>query len=391
MDQPLTVALEPVAEIALRDRIGDCAVAYRGYNVTNHGRSAELLAHPAYAAVVTRLLNEAGEVCSQSLGRPVDLVEYVRRQEKCTLDTFSQDVAMILAIEVAHVRLLEQFHGVSVPQAAVAFGYSLGEVSALVCGGVVGMCDALKVLLAMAPDCAELGRDATMGIVFCRTAELDIGAVDRLCQEINQAGQGIIGVSAQLAPNTVLVLGQRDTVDRLKARLAEAIPEAHLRKNPDRWPPLHTPLLWERSIPDRAALMMRTVPAKFVAPQPPVFSLITGRADYNDHNFRDMIHRWIDHPQLLWDAVQYTLASGIGTVLHVGPEPNLIPATFKRVGDNVRALVGNRWYSNLGLRALATVVRPWVVRRISSKSSLLRAPFVQHVNVEDWLLERAVE
>lgn len=383
-------ATDAATQVDLFGQIESCAFAFRGYNVTNHGRSRELLCHPAYGAIVSDALREASEVCADTLRCKCDLAENIRQETASSLATFAEDVSLIVAMEVAQIRLLEEFHRVEYKQAALAFGYSVGEITALVCGGVVPMAQALRPLLAMSPDCAALGADVSMGVIFCRGAELDVDAIHRLCQEITCEGNGIAAVSAQLAPNAVLVLGQHQTIDRFKFSLAEKAPGAHLRKNPNQWPPLHTPILWERCIPDRASLMMARTPFRLAAPRPPIFSLATGQVDYNDFNHRDHIRRWIDSPQLLWDALEYTLSSKVTTLIHVGPEPNLVPATFQRIAENVRAIAGNYWYHNLGLRAIASMVKPWVTRWISSRSSLLRAPFIEHVVLEDWLLSRDV-
>ena len=55
---------------------------------------------------------------------------------------------------------------------------------------------------------------------------------------------------------------------------------------------------------------MHTMPGGFTKPNPPVFSLVTGKASYNEYNAREILIEWIDHPQRLWDAVYETLASG---------------------------------------------------------------------------------
>ena len=39
--------------------------------------------------------------------------------------------------------------------------------------------------------------------------------------------------------------------------MADVLPDkTYLRKNKDRWPPLHTPILWEKLIPNRAARLL---------------------------------------------------------------------------------------------------------------------------------------
>lgn len=46
-----------------------------------------------------------------------------------------------------------------------------------------------------------------------------------------------------------------------------------------------------------------------------------------------------------------------------------------------------RRLSQIGLRAVSRAVRrPWLAKLLPSRSSLLRAPFVEHIILEDWLL-----
>ncbi len=72
---------------------------------------------------------------------------------------------------------------------------------------------------------------------------------------------------------------------------------------------------------------------------------------------------------------------GIETIVHVGPEPNLVPATFKRLADNVATQMASRSWEGMGLRAVGQAVRrPWLAKILPVRSSLLRAPFVQQVN-----------
>jgi [acyl-carrier-protein] S-malonyltransferase len=121
-------------------------------------------------------------------------------------------------------------------------------------------------------------------------------------------------------------------------------------------------------------------------------SLVNGKVSYNDFNSRILLNLWVDHPQRLWDAINELLTMGIDLMLHIGPEPNLVPATFTRISDNVNAQL-NRWSfkSNLGRRAVTGIVRrPWLAKVISTRAAILRAPFVVHVIVEDWLLAQKV-
>jgi [acyl-carrier-protein] S-malonyltransferase len=372
--------------VNLAAKMPTTAFAFRGYNLTNLGRTGELLAHRAYGPVVADFLDQASRTCAEVTGRPVDLVGRVRRGEETSIETYTEAISLIVAVEQAQVRLMQDVFKVDFTKAAMSFGYSLGEISALVASGVLTMSDALRIPLALAEDCVALAHNVKLGIFFSRRAVLPMHDVNRLCLRINSEGQGVMGISAYLSPNSVLLMGQGDTLPRFRERAkGEVDHDAHLRLHHGDWPPLHTPILWERNIPNRAAQMMHALPGGFTAPLPPVFSLVTGKLSYNDYNAREIIHRWIDHPQRLWDAVYATLDRGIERLVHVGPDPNIIPSTFKRLADNVDAQTRGR----LGVRTLKAIVpHPWLKRILPNQAALLRAPLIEQVVLEDWLLEQ---
>jgi [acyl-carrier-protein] S-malonyltransferase len=377
----------------LMDRLGLTAFAFRGYNITNIGRSTELLTHPLYGPVLSRHLVEAGEICADSVKKKVDLVDRVRQNQETTLETYHEAIAMIVAIELAQLEMLAEFFDIHLSRARMIYGYSLGELTALCAAGVYKVEDALKIPLSIAADCIALAEGVTMGVLFSRGPLLNVDAVKRLCLSITSEGHGVIAISAILAPNTVLLLGQNRTVDRFAREMHDVFPaRVYLRKNTDHWPPVHTPLVWQRNIPNRVGVLTHTLPGGFTKPNPPVFSLVTGKANYNEFNSREILIQWIDHPQRLWDAVYETLATGIETVIHVGPSPNLIPATYSRLRDNVQAQLSGNSLNSLGLRAMARAVRrPWLTALLPSRTALLRAPMVEHVILEDWLLEQPIE
>jgi len=292
-----------------------------------------------------------------------------------------------LAVEGAQLELLGQFCEIDYRTARFSFGFSLGEVAAVVAGGVVDEDSVTRVILPLADECVELARDVTLGVLFTRSRELLLDDVRRLCLEVNQEGRGVVGISAYLAPNSLLVMGQGNTLDRLAARAKDALNvRVHLRKNDQKWPPLHTPIVWQQNIPNRAAHEMHTLPLVLAVPRPRVFSLVTGNYGYTAISARDLLVQWVDHPQRLWDAVYETLASGVTTVLHVGPTPNIIPATFHRVSEDVLS----QTHDSRSLRALSAAVRrQWLRRLLPQRTALLRAPYLEHIILEDWLLAHA--
>lgn len=371
----------------LREQLPHAALAFRGYNVTNLGRSRELLEHGLYGPIVERHLRALSPVTAETLQRDVDLVRFVREGKERQLETYGEALSLIVAMEMAQLEILKIHFEIDYTAAKLSFGYSLGEIAALVAGRVMEAAEAIKVPLSLSADCVELARDMTLGVLFTRTGELSPEEIRRLCLRINSEGKGVIGVSSYLSPNSVLLMGQQDTLDRFKTLAVEQLPmKVSLRKNSDRWPPLHTPIVWEKNIPNRAAYLMHTLAIRLVEPKPTVLSLVTGHLSYTELSARSLIHQWVDHPQRLWEAVCEVLARNIKTVIHIGPEPNLIPATFKRLSENIAA----QTQKSISMRALSAAARrSWLQGVLPERASLMRAPFVKHVILEDWLLENA--
>jgi [acyl-carrier-protein] S-malonyltransferase len=376
----------------LKQRIGTAAIAFRGYDASNLGRSHELLAHPVYGPIVREFLERASAVCSDVLKREVDLATRVVANEPAALETFVEDTATIVAMQLAQVRLLEQVFEVPVRDAMLSFGHSIGELGALVLGGVYEMEQLLPIPLSLAHDCADLTKDTMLGILTSPSGALKPERVQRLCSAISSRGHGLVGPSTFLSPYQVILLGQADTLDLLEAEMRDYLPAAvSLRRRPNKWPPIHTPLVWERSVPNRAAVALYHTGGGNSRPKPTVVSCTTGRANYDEWNSREILTDWTDHPQRLWDAIEHTLASGAELIIHVGPEPKLLPAAFERLSGKVMKSLKHRHLDSLGRRVLPGISRnQWLARRLPHNAVVLRAPFVNHLILEDWLLDQDV-
>lgn len=376
----------------LNARMDSAAFAFRGYNVTNLGRTPELLEHPDYGPIVEKHLKDASEIYTAATLQRVDLVKRVRLREETSLETYSEAVSMVTAVELAQIELLKEFFGIEFTQASRAFGYSLGEISALIAAEVYPSESLLTPILKLAGDCVDLAQDVTMGIVFSRGPELNLSDIEKLCVETTAWNQGTVCISSYVAPNTVLILGQGNSVDLFRETMKERFNrQVHFKKNEHRWPPIHTAIVRQRNVPDRASVMLETVPGGMQEPTIPIISCISGTESYNDYNSRQTLYDWVDHPQQLWDVIEQILATDIHTLIHVGPEPNIVPATLNRLSMNVESQVSARSISGFGLRAVSSIVhsRPWLAKYLSKNASLLRAPLLEHVILEDWLLDNA--
>ena len=360
------------------------ALAFRGYNTKNLGRTPELLRHPVFGGTVERYLAEASEVLAETTGRKHDIVSRVRNEEDTSIDRYPEAIAMIVAVEMCQLELLRQYFGVDHKASRLAMGFSLGEVSALSATGIFPWREGVQVPLSLAEDCAALAENVTLGVLFSRGQAIAEEEVDRLCLKITAEGNGVVAVSTYLSPNTYLLLGQNATIDRFRELLPDVFPpKVSLRKNTDIWPPLHTPIVWEKYIAERCGSLLHTLPGGFREPDPPILSMVTGDFGYNSYNARRIIREWTFRPQHVWTAVYETLSLGIETVIHVGPQPNLLPSTYRRLSDNVMQQIN----ASVGVKTLS-VVRPWLQGILPERTALLRAPLVRHINLEDWLLDQ---
>ena len=131
-------------------------------------------------------------------------------------------------------------------------------MSALVSGGVFTLEQLLPVPLGCATTLRRAAPDTTLGVVFSRGPAIALKDVQDLCTAVSSEGRGMVGVSSYLSPNTVLVIGQGDTLDRLEKRDAR-LPAGRRRcsaARPTSSRRLHTPLVWQRNLPNRAAVAL---------------------------------------------------------------------------------------------------------------------------------------
>src|SRR5438094_9663402 len=108
-------------------------------------------------------------------------------------------------MEFAKLTLRERVFESPVGEAHLSFGYSIGELTTMLSSGVFTMEQLLPVPLALAPDCAELAADTSLGVLFTRGPTLPPPDVQRLCTAVSSESKGLVGPSAFLSPNTALL------------------------------------------------------------------------------------------------------------------------------------------------------------------------------------------
>ena len=292
-----------------------------------------------------------------------------------------------MAIESIQLALLRELFNVNYFDASFSFGFSLGEIGAVIAGGVFDLNSALEVLLPLADDCVALARDATLGVLFTRSRELALDDIRRLCLEVNQEGRGVVGISAQLARtrcsslankirSIVLWLGPktRSTYTFIFARTITAGLRSTRRscgksKSPTGPPSGCTPC---RSFMQRRAarLFAGHRQLRLHAGQTPANCSANGSTIHSDSGMPFM-KRW-------FPASQPCYTSALGRTLFL-----LRLSVYS-------ANVISQTQESRSLRALSAAVRRlWLRRLLPHRAALLRAPFIKHVILEDWLLDNS--
>ena len=203
---------------ALGARLRKTAFAFRGYNVTNLGRTPELWDVPAYRPVLAHWLEIGSQVCRSVCGGSTDLVARVVGKLEADLDHYAEAVALIMSVELAQIQLLRESHGVDYSASTLAFGYSLGELTAVAANEITPPEEAMRVPISLAEDCAALARGVRMGIVFSRRAAIEERAMHSLCEEITAERRGVIAVSAVLSPEHFLSARARRHFGKIQER-----------------------------------------------------------------------------------------------------------------------------------------------------------------------------
>lgn len=264
--------------------------------------------------VARTVLDEATE----ALGH--DVVKGCRDEAALATTEFVQPA--ILACDVAAFRVLEAL-GVTFVGAA---GHSLGEFAALVAAGVLGLHDALRVVVTRgrAMQAAGEERPGTMA------ALLGVGTADAaaLCDEAR--GEDVLLVANENSPKQVVISGSVPAVERAERLASERrIRVARLNVAGA----FHSPLMLPAVEPLTAAID----DVAFEPPRFPVASNVTGELVHDPDELRALAKRHVVSP-VRWEGCANALAaSGSDAFVEAGPG-DVLTKLAKRVVPGARAI-----------------------------------------------------
>ena len=268
------------------------------------GQGSQKIGMLASLASINTVVLDTFSEASEALG--YDLWELVQSGEQEAINLTERTQPILLASSVAIWRLWQEKSG---PSPSLLAGHSLGEWSALVCSGVLGFTNALKIVRARGAymqEAVPLGVGAMAAILG-----LDDQAVMDACDTARQ-GEVVDAVNFN-APGQIVIAGSALAVERAielckasGAKRALPLPVSA---------PFHTSLM-HPAAENLAGLVNSTV---FSTPQIPVIHNVHAQTESNPDAIKALMLEQIYKPVMWVDCVNELKAQGAEILIECGP------------------------------------------------------------------------
>lgn len=284
------------------------------------------------AAEVSPAARAVFETADAVLGLPLSKLCF-EGPEDALLPTEIQQPA-ILATSVAWLRALEERVGAFAP--AWVAGHSLGEYSALVASGALGLEDALRLVRARGlfmRDAIAPGSGAMAAIVGC-----DRSVVEAACAQARAETGEIVEPANYNAPAQTVIAG---TAAAVRAACAAAKAGGAKRALPL---PVSAPFHCALMAPAAAQLKAELASVSFLDPHPPVIANVSAELVADATAIPALLARQVEAPVRFTEMIDRLVELGATRVLEVGPgrvlaglvariAPALARANLGRVAD----------------------------------------------------------
>ncbi|QIW15288.1 malonyl CoA-acyl carrier protein transacylase [Pasteurellaceae bacterium RH1A] len=267
---------------------------------------------------------------SEALG--YDLWDLVQNGTAEDLGQTQRTQPALLTASVAIYRVWQEKHPELKP--SVMAGHSLGEYSALVCAGVMGFKDAVK-LVELRGQLMQEAVPAGTGAMYAIIG-LDNEAIIKACEQAqSEAAEGEIVSAVNFnSPGQVVIAGSKAAVERAGALCKEAGAKRAL--------PLPV------SVPSHCALMKPAadklaealVKVEFFAPQVPVINNVDVEVETDAARIRLALVRQLYSPVRWTETVEKMAQEGVSQLYEIGPN-KVLTGLASRIVKEVKAQAVN--------------------------------------------------
>ena len=212
----------------------------------------------------------------------------------------------ILTTSVAVLRAMEA-EGFGKPDFVA--GHSLGEYTALVCGGSLSLSDAVRIVRARGrymQEAVPVGAGAMAAILGA-----DLSTVVQACAE---SSDGQVCSPANInSQNQVVIAGDAAAIDRVVALLKERGAKRAIKLNVSA--PFHCALM--KPAQDRLAIDLLAI--RFEDLQIPVVTNVDARAVTAGNEARDALVRQVSQTVRWLESVEFLIGHGVQSFIEIGP------------------------------------------------------------------------
>ncbi len=289
------------------------------------GQGSQAVGMLADLAAEHEIVTKTFEEASQALG--YDLWQLVQAGPAETLNETDKTQPALLTASVAIWRVIEAA-GIAKPD--ILAGHSLGEYSALVCGGVIDFADAVK-LVELRGQLMQQAVPAGTGAMYAIIG-LDNDAIQKHCDEAAQGG--VVSPVNYNSPGQVVIAGEKEAVERVAAackeagaKMAVALPVSV---------PSHCQLM--KPAADKLADALNTI--NFSEPSIKVINNVDVTAPQGVAEIKDALVRQLYCPVRWSETVEAMAAEGVTQLVEVGPG-KVLTGLAKRINRSLAAKVAN--------------------------------------------------
>jgi [acyl-carrier-protein] S-malonyltransferase len=250
-------------------------------------------------------------------GLPIGRLALDGPMERLTETDVAQPALFALSLALAEVA------GELGLSADLVAGHSLGEYTAAVATGALGLEDGMRLVSRRGRLMAEI-QSTTPG-TMAAIIGLEPDAVQQLCDEA-----GEVGLANLNSPGQIVVSGEQEAVERL-VELAEGGGARQAIRLPV-GAAFHSPMMEpvQRQLADEMAAL------SFRDPRVPIASNATGELVRTADQVRGALTDQIAQPVLWTSCVQTLIADGGGTFLELGPG-RVLSGLVRRIDRSVEA------------------------------------------------------
>jgi [acyl-carrier-protein] S-malonyltransferase len=297
-------------------RLMKLAFVFPGQGAQSVGMMAGFSGNTAVADTLAR----AGAALSE------DIAALIAQGPKEQLDLTTNTQPVMLAASVAAYNAWRAAGGAA---PSVVAGHSLGEYSAMVAAGIIGLEDAVRLVrlrAAAMQDAVPAGAGGMAAILG-----LDDDAVRGACAEAQASGAGVVQAVNFNAPAQVVIAGSKAAVDKAceiaKEKGAKrALPLAVSA-------PFHSTLMKPAAEKLAAALQNVTLMAPAIA----LINNVDVASPTEPAQIRDALVRQAWHPVRWVETVQKMRADGVTHIVECGPG-KVLQGLVKRIAPELQAL-----------------------------------------------------